>query len=400
MKVTRDSLQEIESSIKNEILKKWDPLIEEARNKRPAQDKLMCLTEVPGQVPVTHLFARGDFNQPREEVAPGELSVLDNDGLSIPVNDPQLPTTGRRLAYARHLTNGRHPLVARVLVNRFWMHHFGKGLVNTPGEFGIQGELPSHPKLLDWLAVEFMESGWDLKHLHRLMVNSTAYRQVAMRQEELEVIDPDNRLLGRMSIRRLEAEAIRDSLLSLSGQLLWKMHGPPAPVSLDSVGQRVIVSVNQYDPTGRLLPDVAAVGEDEFRRSIYIQVRRSMPLGVLVPFDLPTLKPNCQLRIFSTNAPQSLLMMNDPFVLKQVDGLAGRIRDVAGDDPARQLQQAWQLVLGRMPSDREEQAALVFLEEQAASLRAATPDLANPQQGALTHLCQALVSSNGFLYVE
>jgi hypothetical protein len=375
-------------------------LIEEARNKRPAPDKLMCLTEVPGQVPVTHLFARGDFNQPRDEVTPGELSVLDNEGISIPVNDPQLPTTGRRLAYARHLTSGRHPLVARVLVNRFWMHHFGKGLVNTPGEFGIQGELPSHPKLLDWLAVEFMESGWDLKHLHRLIVNSTAYRQVATRQEGLEVIDPDNRLLGRMSIRRLEAEAIRDSLLSLSGQLLWKMHGPPAPVSLDSVGQRVVVSVNQYDPTGRLLLDVAAVGEDEFRRSIYIQVRRSMPLGVLVPFDLPTLKPNCQQRTFSTNAPQSLLMMNDPFVLKQVDGLAGRIRDVAGDDPAGQLQQAWQLVLGRMPSDREEQAALVFLEEQAASLRVVTPDLANPQQVALTHLCQALVSSNGFLYVE
>jgi len=400
LKVTRDSLQEIESSIKNEILERWDPSIEATRNKRPAQDKLMCLTEVPGQVPVTHLFARGDFNQPRDEVAPGELSVLDNEGFSILVNDPQLPTTGRRLAYARHLTSGRHPLVARVLVNRFWMHHFGKGLVNTPGEFGIQGELPSHPELLDWLAAEFMESGWDLKHLHRLIVNSTAYRQVATRQEGLEVIDPDNRLLGRMSIRRLEAETIRDSLLSLSGQLLWKMHGPPAPVSLDSVGQRVIVSVNQYNPSGRLLLDVAAVGEDEFRRSIYIQVRRSMPLGVLVPFDLPTLKPNCQLRTFSTNAPQSLLMMNDPFVLKQVDGLAERIRDVAGNDPAGQLQQAWQLVLGRMPSDREEQAALVFLEEQVASLRVATPDGANLQQVALSHLCQALVSSNGFLYVE
>ena len=125
-----------------------------------------------------------------------------------------------------------------------------------------------------------------------------------------------------------------------------------------------------------------------------------MPLGVLVPFDLPTLKPNCQLRTFSTNAPQSLLMMNDPFVLKQVEVLAERIRDLAGDDPAGQLQQAWQLVLGRMPSDREEQAALVFLEEQTASLRLATPDHASPEQVALAHLCQALVSSNGFLYVE
>ena len=400
LKVNRDSLQEIESSIKNEILEKWNPSIEETRNKRPAQDKLMCLTEVPGQIPVTYLFARGNFNQPRDEVAPGKLSILNTEDVSIPVNDPRLPTTGRRLAYARHLTSGRHPLVARVLVNRFWMHHFGKGLVNTPGEFGIQGELPSHPELLDWLAAEFMESGWDLKHLQRLMVNSTAYRQIATRQERLEVIDPDNRLLGRMSVRRLEAETLRDSLLSLSGQLLWKMHGPPAPVSLDSVGQRVIVSANQYNRSGRLIRDVAAVGEDEFRRSIYIQVRRSMPLGVLVPFDLPTLNPNCELRIFSTNAPQSLLMMNDPFVLQQVDGMALRIREEAGDDPAGQLQQAWQLVLGRMPSDTEKQATLAFLEEHAASLRAATPDLVHPQQLALSHLCQALVSSNRFLYVE
>ncbi len=400
LKIKGNWLDQIDGAPKAVIDKKWQPRIDAAVAKKPPPDLLMCLTEIPGQVPVTYLFARGDFNQPRGEVGPGELSVLDNEGLSIPVNDPGLPTTGRRLAYARHLTSGRHPLVARVLVNRFWMHHFGKGLVNTPGEFGIQGELPSHSELLDWLAAEFIESGWDLKHLHRLVVNSTAYRQVATRQEELEEIDPDNRLLGRMSVRRLEAEMLRDSLLFLSGQLLWKMHGPPASVSLDSVGQRVIISVNQYDPSGRLMRDVAAVGEDEFRRSIYIQVRRSMPLGVLVPFDLPTLKPNCQLRTFSTNAPQSLLMMNDPFVLKQVEVLAERIRDLAGDDPAGQLQQAWQLVLGRMPSDREEQAALVFLEEQTASLRLATPDHASPEQVALAHLCQALVSSNGFLYVE
>ena len=400
LKIKGNWLNQIDSTPKAEIDKKWQPQIDAAVAKKPPPDLLMCLTEVPGQVPVTHLFARGDFNQPRDEVAPGELSVLDNEGLSIPVNDPQLPTTGRRLAYARHLTSGRHPLVARVLVNRFWMHHFGKGLVNTPGEFGIQGELPSHPELLDWLAAEFMESGWDLKHLHRLIINSAAYRQSATRQEQLEVIDPDNRLLGRMSVRRLEAETLRDSLLSLSGQLARKMQGPPAPVSLDSAGQRVIVSASQYDRTGRLRRGVAAIGEDEFRRSIYIQVRRSMPLDVLVPFDLPTLKPNCQLRTFSTNAPQSLLMMNDPFVLKQVDGLAERIRDVAGDNPASQLQQAWQLVLGRMPSDREEEAALVFLEEQVASLQVATPDGANLQQVALSHLCQALVSSNGFLYVE
>ena len=400
LSVSRGSLQEIESAIKADILKKWNALTDATRKKRPANDYVMCLTEVPGQVSATRLFARGDFNQPQDEVAPGELSVLNVDGFSIPRNDPQLPTTGRRLAYARHLTSGRHPLVARVLVNRFWMHHFGQGLVTTPANFGIQGTRPSHPALLDWLAFEFMESGWNLKRLHRLIVTSTAYRQVATRSETLDAIDPDNRLLGRMTVRRLEAETLRDSLLALSGRLLRKMHGPPAPVSLDSVGQRVIVSANQYDPSGRLLRNVAALGEDEFRRTIYIQVRRSMPLGVLEPFDLPTLKPNCELRIFSTNAPQSLMMMNDPFVIQQVNGLAARIQDVTEKDPEARFQLAWRLVFGRTPTDDQRRAGLNFLQEQTDANRTESPDLPDPEQAALSHLCQALVSSNGFLYVD
>ncbi|MBQ11626.1 MAG: hypothetical protein CMJ45_08770 [Planctomyces sp.] len=400
LKVTRNSLQEIESGSKAAILKKWNPLIEAAGKKRPARDYLMCLTEVAGQVPATHLFARGDFNQPLQEVKPGELSILNPGDFVIPANNPAIPSTGRRLAYARHLTNGRHPLVARVLVNRFWMHHFGQGLVTTPGDFGVQGDRPSHPKLLDWLAAEFMENGWNLKRLHRLIVTSTAYRQVATRRRSLNAIDPDNRLLGRMSVRRIESEALRDSLLALSGRLVRTMHGRPAPVSLDSVGQRVIVSVTQYDPSGRLLKNVAAVGAEEFRRTIYIQVRRSLPLGVLVPFDLPTLKPNCVLRTVSTNAPQSLLMMNDPFVVRQVNDLARRICNEVGTEPDQHFQRAWRLVYGRMPSDAQRQSGLEFLEEQIAAVRAASPDNPDPKQVALSHLCQALISSNGFLYID
>lgn len=400
LKVNRNSLQEIESGIKANIVKKWDALIDAARKKRPADDYVMCLTEVPGQVSPTRLFARGDFNQPRDEVAPGELSVLNSHGFVISTSDPQVPTTGRRLAYSRHLTSGRHPLVARVLVNRFWMHHFRQGLVATPANFGVQGARPSHPELLDWLAAEFTESGWNLKHLHRLIVFSTAYRQVATRREKLDSIDPDNRLLGRMPVRRLEAETLRDSLLALSGRLLRKMHGPPAPVSLDAVGQRVIVSANQYDPSGRLLRNVAPVGADEFRRTIYVQVRRSMPLGVLVPFDPPTMKPNCELRTSSTGAPQSLLMMNDPFVIEQVNGLATRIMNDAGKDPETRFQLAWRLVFGRKPTDAELRAGLKFLEEQAVAVRAASADGTDLDLAALSHLCHALVSSNGFLYVD
>ncbi len=400
LSISRGTIQQFEASITSAIVKKWDDQAAAVRKQRPAADNLMCLSEVPGQVPPTRLFSRGDYKQPREEIKPGELSVLSPVGFTVPANNPKLPTTGRRLAYARHLSSGRHPLLARVLVNRFWMHHFGRGLVTTPGNFGAMGTRPSHPKLLDWLAAEFMQSGWSLKHLHRVILNSSAYRQAATRRTKLDDLDPDNQLLGRMSVRRIEAETLRDSLLWLGGRFSDQMFGPPVPVSLDSVGQRIIVSVNQYDPSGRLLRGVASVGVGEFRRTIYVQVRRSMPLGVLTPFDLPTMKPNCQVRTSSTTSPQSLAMMNDPFVIRHVGGLAQRVKAEADDTPAARFSLAWRLVFGRTPSDTETQAGLKFLENETASVRSASPKDAQPALTALTHLCHALVSSNGFLYVD
>src|SRR6185503_383990 len=153
-----------------------------------------------------------DLNQPRQQVEPGELTVLAKRGSEIPADDPSLPTTGRRLAYARWLTSNQQPLVPRVLVNRFWMHHFGRGIVATPGDFGFLGTRPSHPELLDWLATRFAGDGWELKRFHRMLLDSAAYRQASMRSPQLDQVDSDNRLLGRMSIRRLEAESLRDSI--------------------------------------------------------------------------------------------------------------------------------------------------------------------------------------------
>lgn len=400
LKVNGGSLQEIDGGAKTKVLEKWDPQIAAAAAQRPPPDQLMPLTETPGQIPTTYLFQRGDHKQPSEEIAPGELSVLNPNGFAISLNDPEIATTGRRLAYARHLTSGRHPLVARVLVNRFWMHHFGQGLVATPSEFGLRGEPPTHPRLLDWLAAEFMSSGWDLKHLHGIILNSTAYRQRAVRTATTESMDPDNQLLGRMSVRRVESEVLRDSLLFLSGRLVDKAYGPPVPVSLDNVGQRVIVSRTRYDPSGRLLRNVPSLGGEAYRRTIYIQVRRTLPLGVLVPFDLPTLDPNCAQRTFSTNAPQSLQMMNAPFVLEQVAKFAARIRLEAGPDLTRQINLAWLMALGRGPTDIEAGMAREFMQEQKALRAAAPADGQNAQTNPLANLCQALVASNGFLYVE
>ncbi len=375
----------------NGFNKKWDALTAETKEKRPADDYVMCLNEVPGNVPVTHLFSRGDFQQPRQEIAPGELAVLNNASMQISSDDPAIPTTGRRLAYARHLTSGQHPLVARVLVNRFWLHHFGQGLVSTVGDFGIKGEVPSHPELLDWLARDFMDEGWTLKRLHRMILNSTAYRQVSVRRPELDAVDSDNRLLGRMNVRRLEAETIRDSILSLSGKLTTTPFGKPVPVSPDDVGQ-IVVAVDTRDSAGRPSGKVEALGDDEFRRSIYIQVRRSMPLGVLEPFDMPRMTPNCERRPSSTVSPQALLMMNNPFVIQQSEFLANRIR-TAAPDVSEQVKLAWRMIFGRTASEAEIQSGVEFLTPAAD----ATPEVAN---AALNHFCQALLSSNGFLYAE
>jgi len=375
----------------NGFNKKWDALTEETKQKRPADDLVMCLTEVPGKVPATKLFARGDYQQPREEVAPGELTVLNFQRAEISVDSPAYPTTGRRLNYAKHLTNGQHPLVARVLVNRFWLHHFGKGLVSTPADFGIKGDPPSHPELLDWLARDFMDEGWTLKRLHRMIVTSTAYRQSSVHRPELDKIDGENRLLGRMNVRRLEAETMRDAVLAVSGKLIDKSFGPPIPVSPDDVGQ-IVLAVDTRDSAGRPTGKVEALGDDEFRRSIYVQVRRSMPLGVLEPFDMPQMTPNCEKRAVSTAAPQSLLMMNNPFVIQQADILAQRIREKAGDDFAARATLAWLLIFGRTPSESDVLAGIDFL-----TLPDATPA---EQAATLGHFCHALLSSNRFLYVD
>lgn len=376
----------------NGFNKKWDALTAETKKKRPDEDLVMCLTEVPGKVPTTKLFSRGDYQQPRQDVAPGELTVLNSYASEIPLDDPQVATSGRRLAYARHLTSGQHPLVARVLVNRFWMHHFGRGIVATTADFGVKGERPSHPELLDWLAADFMQNGWSLKRLHRQILMSAAWRQSSVRRDALEAVDPDNLLLGRMSIRRLEAETVRDALLAVSGQLNSGLFGSPIPVSPDDVGQIVLAADNR-DSAGRPSGKLASLGEDEFRRSIYAQVRRSMPLSTLEPFDLPTMTPNCEQRVSSTGPSQSLLMMNNPFVMQTARALAERIQREAGLEPSSQVEQAWRLIFGRHATAADVESGVVFLSQNDGASE-------DQKRMALSYLCHALISSNGFLYVD
>lgn len=365
------------------------------RATKPVGESIRALTEIPGKIPTTHLFDRGDHDQPKEAVAPAHLTILESFKLNaIPEKDATLPTTGRRLAFARSLVDGKHPLTARVLINRVWMHHFGKGIVNTPGDFGFLGERPTHPELLDWLAQEFMTGGWKLKRMHRLMVTSTAYRQSSRRGADGNG-DSENRLLARMPVRRLEAEAVRDAILFVSGKFNAKPFGPPVPIMFDDLGQ-VVVGVDTTDTAGRPTGKVVPLAGEEFRRSIYVQVRRSRPLGVLEAFDAAAPTPNCEQRTLSTGTPQALMLMNSRFVHEFADHFARRVEKEAGADARAQVAHGWRLAFGREASAEEIADATTFVREQTIRYQGRP----NPAGQALTNYCQALLSANGFLYVD
>jgi mono/diheme cytochrome c family protein len=392
-----------------EDLKKMGAAIAATSAKKPFQDFIPMLNEVPGQIPPTFLFHRGDHLQPKGEIAPGGLTVCAAPGerLQIAPKDPARATSGRRLALARWLVGDKNPLTSRVIVNRVWMNHFGRGLANTPADFGSLGEKPSHPELLDWLARDFMAGGWRLKRLHKLIMTSTAYRQSSARDPGKAQLDPDDRLYWRMPVRRLDAEALRDRILAATGVLNRKMFGSPVPVKEDTVGQ-IVVGLDV--PAAGAEPPIA---HEAFRRSIYIQVRRSQPLAMLHAFDQPVMETNCERRTVSTVATQSLMLMNSDFILQQSGYLAARIRKEAVGGPAQQVQAAWQLALARPPEPAELERALAFLAAQASPAPAAAPgaaagappatsaaSAADPPADALTSLCQILLSTNEFLYVD
>ncbi|HIA61807.1 MAG TPA: DUF1549 domain-containing protein [Planctomycetaceae bacterium] len=286
--------------------------IAKIRAEKPEHKYVRAITEKQQSINPTLLFYRGDYRQPQHEVKPGGLTVATaaDSPLEIIDNDPSLPSSGRRLAYARYLTSGRHPLVARVLVNRFWMLHFGKGLVSTTGEFGKLGTKPSNPELLDWLADEFMSQGWSLKHLHRKIMTSTVYRQQARRTPQADGIDSANQLYSHFPVHRLEAETIRDSILAVSGRLDYTQFGRAVEVSADATGQIVITGESQ-------------------RRSIYLQVRRTQPVAILKSFDAPVMEVNCTDRTHSTDATQSLMLMNSEFILGFSKAFAERLNEEA-----------------------------------------------------------------------
>ncbi len=356
-------------------------------------EKIQALWDV-GAPPPIRLLQRGSAESPGPKVEPGFLTVLSQPGKpdAIPSDAVKGKTSGTRLAFAKWLTSRDHPLTSRVIVNRVWQHHFGRGIVETSDNFGKMGSPPSHPELLDWLAVDFMEHGWSAKRLHKAIMTSTVYRQ-SSRQPPSETapetapsakaksIDPENRLLWRMNLRRIEAEALRDSMIAVAGKLDTTMGGPPVEV--------------------RNQPDGLQTAE-EYRRSVYLLARRTYPLTFLSVFDYPIIDTNCARRVPSATPLQSLTLMNDEFVVALAGHIAKRVNETTGEavPPARKIEAAYVLTLARKPSPPEIDLSEAHLKKQQELHARANIAERDARERALASLAQALLASNEFLYVE
>ncbi|MGH7169012.1 MAG: DUF1553 domain-containing protein, partial [Gemmataceae bacterium] len=357
----------------------------------------MAVTDVGLDVPATHRLAGGDWRKPREELQPGFPHFLDK---SLPDIRPiaERKTTGRRTALARWLTRKDNPLTARVLVNRLWQHHFGVGIVGTPSDFGVMGDAATHPELLDWLAVELVDSGWSLKHIHRLMVLSAAYRQDSRVDPANSVhalalsIDRDNHLLWHARRRRLEGEAIRDAMLAVSGELNLRPFGPSARPKLPD-------KISKY----AWKPDPRA--QDRHRRSIYVLAKRNMRYPFFDAFDLPDMHNSCARRMTTTTAPQALLLLNGDFALERGQRLAAALHERFGAQEARMIAEGYRLAWGRPPREEEIQLGLRFLSKQTESLSTRRDDDGSmdrdaARRAALADFCHALLNTNEFLFLD
>ena len=384
------------------------------------QAKGRVLRERDSTAPPSHLMIRGSFRRRGPRVRPAFPRVANPRGDRVRPQPMEGRTSGLRSALARWLTRPDHPLATRVIVNRIWQHHFGEGLVKTPSNYGTMGEPPSHPELLDWLATELPRRNWSLKNLHRLILGSATYRRAsratspfwspaeraaagANLERALEV-DPGNRLLARQNRRRLEAEAIRDSLLSVAGRLSPRCGGPGV---MPPLPREVRKSIRKDH--WKVSPDA----EDHHRRSIYLFVRRNLRYPFLEVFDRPDTNTSCDRRSRTTIAPQSLALLNSELTMDAARRLAGRALAESGTRLEAAVERAYRLALARRPTHEEMDLAVRFVEELSTKLRdqgrpakelalpSPEPRDFEPERGAaVTALCLSLFNLSEFIYVD
>ncbi|MEE3372506.1 MAG: DUF1549 and DUF1553 domain-containing protein [Planctomycetota bacterium] len=345
------------------------------------------------QAPPTHLLLRGKANSPGPEVQPGVPQVLAHEPLRF--LEPSPRTSQRRLSLAQWIAGADNPLTARVIVNRVWQHHFGHGIVRTPSDFGVMGAPPTHPRLLDWLAHWFAhEGGWSLKKLHRLILASNTYRMSAAWNDEYAAADPENNLLWRRSYRRLEVEAIRDSMLAISGKLDRSMYGPsmypfiPAEI-LEGHADKLKIWP-KFDE------------RQANRRTIYAYVKRSMIVPFLEVMDLcDTTRPAPE-RLITSVAPQALTMLNGDFVNRQAGYFAERLVAQAGVDATVQIHLAYRLAFSREPTVREQDQMREFLRSETLrrSEEKEGRNEADARHYALTQMCRVILNLNELVYTD
>ncbi len=361
-----------------EILNKKLQSLKEQLQSIPEPKKVYSIvSETP---PMVHLLARGDTEQPREAVSPAAIACVGS--LPSSLGDEQLPEGDRRRALAEWITSPANPLTRRVMVNRLWHYHFGAGLVDTPSDFGLGGNAPSHPELLDWLANRLLQENWSLKAMHRLICNSATYRQSSNQAEEntevqtqsttARALDQGNRLLWRQNARRLEAEAFRDSVMRTAGTLNLQMFGP---------GYRDFDYKEEYAPVYTYVtPDKPEL----WRRTVYRFTVRTTPQQFLATMDCPNFANLTPVRNVTTTALQSLAVLNDDFMIQQSDYFAKRLEAESPDSNfASQLRLAFQIAFGRMPSEDELQASVKLAQAQG-----------------LAAVCRMLLAANEFVYID
>ncbi|MBI3860587.1 MAG: DUF1553 domain-containing protein [Planctomycetia bacterium] len=401
-------------------LKEWD----RQKPQPPAEETGMIVSELAAVPPPTHRLAAGSYDKPLEEVAPGFLSVLfPTGGSDARVDAPHSQTSGRRTALARWLADPSNPLTPRVIVNRVWQGHFGRGLVENANDFGSQTAPPSHPELLDWLASNFVATaagddprnspadyplGWRIKSLHRLLLLSTAYRQATDREgpgiapPRGREVDPGNRLYWHFDRHRLTAESIRDSFLAVAGRLETSIHGPSVFPELPP------------DFSKREAWKATTIPAERVRRSVYIHAKRNLPYPMLEAFDLPDMHESCARRSQTTVAPQALMLLNSELVLEFAQTFAGRLlSDNPRGELPRLIRSGYEAAFGRSATDDEVAAAEGFILRQqsliALERNPARPLLLPrnfpkfldpPLAAAITDFCHALLNANEFIYVD
>ncbi len=344
--------------------------------------------------PQNHLMIRGDWRRKGPQLQPAFPRIVNPTDRAVAADDPH----ARRAELARWLTARDHPLTARIIVNRLWQHHFGQGLSRTPSDFGVMGDEPSHPELLDYMAEKLIKNDWSLKQLHRQIVFSSVYQTrssrptcdtLQRRWDAARQIDPENRLLSHFPRRRLDAEAIRDCLFAVSGFLNHEAGGPGISPPLPNEMIKTLKS-GQW----KISPRRA----DHYRRSIYIFARRNLRYPLLATFDRPTANASCAARNRSTTAVQSLLLLNSDLAIEAAKRLAVSAFE-STDDGAKIVDELYLRVFSRHPTPLEAKEAIDFWQQQEQLLNKSS-SATESRETALTDLCRALLNANEFLYVD